>query len=163
MEEWKDIKGFEGLYQISNLGNIKSLDRIVINRKYKGSYLKPQITYGGYYSIQLRKNKIKHIYYVHRLVATHFLNTQNGEYINHIDENKLNNKYDNLEFVTKSYNTIHSNKGAGFLSRKFDKKEIQLIREMYNNGVSIYKISKDLNDNTGTISNIVNFKTYKNI
>lgn len=164
MEKWKDIKGFEGFYQISNLGKVRSLDRVINKREFKGTELKPLIGYGGYYSIQLRKHVKKTVYYIHRLVAEHFIEKKEGKsIINHIDENKFNNCFDNLEWVNISENCIHSNKGAGFLVRKFNKEQIEEIRNDNKNGKSIYLISKELNENGGTISNIVNYKTYKNI
>lgn len=164
MEKWIDIKGFEGFYQISNCGNVRSVDRVVSNRKYKGTELKPLIGFGGYYSVQLRKKVKKTVFYIHRLVAEHFIpNYENKKIINHIDEDKFNNNCCNLEWVTISENAIHSNKGAGLLTRKFDKKQIENIRDRFAKGESIYSICKDLNENGGTISNIVNHKTYKNI
>lgn len=164
MEEYKDIKGFEGFYQISNHGNVRSLNRIIKGREYKGSVLKNLIGYGGYPSIQLRVSIKKTCFYIHRLVAEHFLeNKSNNPIVNHIDENKTNNYYLNLEFVTASQNTIHSNRGVGFLTRKFNSNQIKDIRERHKNGETIYSICKELNENGGTISNIVNNKTYKNI
>lgn len=164
MEKWKKIKGLEGFYEISSLGNVRSVERVVNGRKYKGCNIKPLIGYGGYYSVQLRKNVKKSIFYVHRLVAEHFIDKIDGKnIINHIDENKLNNNVENLEWCTNSENAIHSNKKAGFLSRKFTNEEILKIRQRHNNGETIYSITKDLNENGGTISNIVNYKTYKNI
>lgn len=164
MENWKNIKGLEDCYQISSMGNVRSIDREINGRNYKGKLIKPLIGYGGYYSVQLRRNIKKHIFYIHRLVADHFLEIKEGKnLINHIDENKFNNHYENLEWVTKSENHIHSNKGAGFLTRKFNDEEIKEIRSLFENGFSIYRISKNYNENSGTISNIINRKTYKEI
>ena len=113
MEEWKDIKNYEGLYQVSNLGNVKSLDTM-INCKgannidehlRKGRILKKNIATTGYYSINLSKNgKIKYVR-VHRLVAEAFIpNPNNLPCINHKDGNKLNNEISNLEWCSYSYN-----------------------------------------------------------
>lgn len=109
-EIWKDIKGYEGLYQISNLGNVKSLEKIINdkkNRKYikKERIMKPMINNSGYYELILKKEgKSKH-YRVHRLVADAFIkNPKNFPIINHKDHNKLNNKFDNLEWCTQKYN-----------------------------------------------------------
>ena len=103
MEEiWKDIKGYEGKYQISNLGKVKSL---IGNSK----ILKPEIR-AGYYSIQLCKNgKCTHKR-IHRLVAEAFIpNPNNLPMINHKDENKLNNNVDNLEWCDNTYNSQYPN------------------------------------------------------
>ena len=103
IEEWKDIQGFEGWYQISNYGNIKSLDRISPGknnsvRHLKGAFMKLNIDTNGYYIICLHKNKIRYDFKVHRLVAQTFIpNPDNLPEVNHIDGDKLNNHVDNLE------------------------------------------------------------------
>ena len=105
IEEWKDIKDYEGLYQISNLGRVKSLH---FNKEL---LLKPRLTGRGYYQVDLQKDKnIKHCL-VHRLVATCFIpNPKNLPYVNHKDEDKTNNQADNLEWCTQKYN-IHYGTG----------------------------------------------------
>lgn len=116
MEEiWKDIKGYEGLYQVSNLGRVKSLDKIIVtidrkNRCQKEKILKLQISKYGYNVITLWNNNISKQFKVHRLVAIAFIpNPNNLPQINHIDEDKLNNKIDNLEWCTALENNHHSN------------------------------------------------------
>lgn len=102
MEEiWKDIPNYEGFYQASNLGRIKSL-----TIKYKTErIMKPSITH-GYLSLQLCKNNIHKTVYVHRLVAISFLeNPNNYTCVNHKDEIRTNNCVENLEFCTHKYNT----------------------------------------------------------
>ena len=107
-EIWKDIKGYKGIYQVSNLGNVKSLPRKTNNQYYKGLYLK-QYIYKGYLRLQLTKHSKSKWFLVHRLVAEAFIpNPKNKPQVNHIDGNKLNNKVDNLEWVTPSENQIHS-------------------------------------------------------
>ena len=110
VEVWKDIKDYEGLYQGSNLGRARSLDRWVksINgsvRFCKGRILKPCTTKDGYLLVNLCKNgKIKS-FLVHRLVAEVFIdNPDNLPQVNHKDENKLNNNAENLEWCSSSYN-----------------------------------------------------------
>lgn len=113
-EVWKNVVGFEGLYQVSNLGRVKSLDRFLVykngtRRFYKGRILAPVIDTHGYEMVQLGRKKRKK---VHRLVALHFVkNTNPLEYnvINHKDENPRNNKYSNLEWCTQDYNMKYSN------------------------------------------------------
>lgn len=107
-EIWKDIKGYKGIYQVSNLGNVKSLPRKTNNQYYKGSYLK-QYIYKGYLKLQLTKHSKSKWFLVHRLVAQAFIpNPENKPQVNHIDGNKLNNSINNLEWVTNSENQIHS-------------------------------------------------------
>lgn len=108
-EEWKDIKGYEGLYQVSNLGRVRSLSRYVKHRTIyilKGKLLKQRTRGKGYLAVTLCKNsKLKH-YYVHRLVAEAFIpNPNNLPQVNHKDENKSNNCVDNLEWCDDKYNT----------------------------------------------------------
>lgn len=109
-EIWKDIKNYEDYYQISNLGRIKSKDRISRNGKgkyiIKGKLLKNADNGLGYKSVYLRKNGISKKHYVHRLVAQAFIkNLENKPYINHIDCNPSNNVYKNLEWCTPKENT----------------------------------------------------------
>ena len=95
MEIWKDIENYEGLYQISNFGNIKRNNKI----------LKPFKNTNGYYQIVLYKECKKKHCLVHKLVANAFIeNKNNYKYINHKDENKLNNNINNLEWCTAKYN-----------------------------------------------------------
>ena len=121
MEIWKDIKGYECRYEISNQGRIRSKDRRVrIGRKdtyvSKGCFLKGYVE--RYHKVTLSLNNVKETFYVHRLVADAFIpNNFNKPYINHIDGDKLNNDVDNLEWVTHKENMKHAknndlNKGA---------------------------------------------------
>lgn len=111
VEEWRDIKGFEGYCKVSNLGRIMSLDKKVKIRgnKYriiKGRILKPTPSLTGYLYVSLFKqsNEEKRMY-VHRIVATAFIpNPYILPQINHKDENKQNNCVENLEWCTPSYN-----------------------------------------------------------
>ena len=107
MEEiWKDIIGYEGYYQISNYGNVRSLDRIDCNNRFrKGKECKKILTEDGYYKVSLSKNGKDKRYFIHRLVAIHFLDKVEGcDCVNHKDENKINNMVDNLEWCTRYYN-----------------------------------------------------------
>ena len=109
VEIWKDIKGFEGKYQVSNLGRVKSLD---YNHTKKEKILKPGFN-GHYYFVQFcikgRRGVTKN-FFVHRLVASAFLeNPDNLPCVNHRDENKQNNCVSNLEFCTHQYNSTYNN------------------------------------------------------
>ena len=101
MEEiWKDIEGYEGLYQISSLGRVRSF-----TKKNNGKILKFTKTNSGYYQICLHKNKELKNFYIHRLVAIHFIpNPDNKLCVDHIDTNKLNNCVSNLKWVTHKEN-----------------------------------------------------------
>ena len=99
-EVWKDIKGYEGLYQISNLGRVK---RVTTGRILKGGKDKD-----GYLMVKLYKNNIRSNKKIHRLVAEAFIpNPENKPQVNHADENKTNNSLDNLEWMTAKENINH--------------------------------------------------------
>lgn len=108
-EIWKDVVGYEGLYQVSNLGNVKSLDRKRFNGRVmankKGQIMKQYVLKDGYCSTRLCKDGEVKNHLIHRLVAIAFLpNPQNLPQVNHKDENKQNNKLNNLEWCDRLYN-----------------------------------------------------------
>ena len=153
MEEiWKDVKGYEGLYQVSNLGRVKSIKRKVNiyskkNKNYYKRTIKQKIlNYGGntigYVNVPLSKDGCTKPIYVHRLVAEAFIpNPNNYPCVNHIDENKENNKVDNLEWCTVKYNNNY-----GSHIEKISKKVIQydLKGNFIKEWESIAKASKEL-------------------
>ena len=112
-EEWRDIRGFEGLYQVSNLGRVRSLDRI-IKREHPyiriGKIMKTSINRYGYIRVSLTKKDGKRKYYeVHRLVALHFVHGYKHDLVvNHINEIKTDNRAENLEWCTHQYNSQHA-------------------------------------------------------
>lgn len=120
-EIYKDIQGYEGKYQISNLGNVYSL---ITNK-----ILKPGLTLDGYYQVNLYKNGVKKHLYIHRLVAQSFLdNPNNYPIINHKDENPMNNIYSNLEWCDKKYNNNYGkckDKHAKTVSKPINQYDLQ--------------------------------------
>ena len=110
MEEiWKDIQGYEGIYQVSNYGEVRSLDRIEqcngTERLRKGRTMLPRKIKDGYLSVGLRNGSRQKGKLVHRLVAEAFIrNPNNLPEVNHKDENKENNSVENLEWCDAAYN-----------------------------------------------------------
>ena len=98
IEEWRDVPGYEGLYEVSNFGRVRR----------NGKILKPSKDKDGYLQVSLSKNGIKTTT-IHRLVARAFIpNPQNLPQVNHKDEDKTNNTVDNLEWCTREYNMNYS-------------------------------------------------------
>lgn len=136
MEEiWKDIKGYEGIYQVSNFGRVRSLDRTVADKrgrtlKIKGKILSPSVSpKGGYLGIALCKNGKSHSMKVHRLVAEAFIpNDNNLPCINHKDEDTSNNKASNLEWCTWKYNDNYG-KHSERISKSHSKRVAQYTLE----------------------------------
>ena len=119
--KWVDIPGYVGYYQVSNVGQVKSLDRVVdfynrhnktfVPRLRKGTLLKPSTAPNGYLIVTLQKEGVKKWKTVHRLVAETFIdNVYNLPQINHIDCIKVNNHYKNLEWCTPSQNLLHAHR-----------------------------------------------------
>jgi hypothetical protein len=164
MEEvWKDIEGFESIYQVSNLGRVRSLDRYV--KAYnankgcitdyfrRGKTLKQQKVLGGYNAVQLLEHSRKHPKFVHRLVAEAFIqNPDNLPEVNHKDENKQNNRADNLEWCTGVYN---KNYGTGkWRKTKNRRKRVQRLT-LDDKPLATYESTRDAARKTGyTQSNI---------
>lgn len=134
-EIWKDIRGFEGWYQVSSLGRVRSLDRFISHyrggkRLYKGSLVKSQDK-RGYNQVRLKKDGKSYYFQVHRLVAIEFIDdTKQNLQVNHIDGNKKNNNLDNLEWVTPSENIQHALKIGRFSDvQKLKAEDVLKIRD----------------------------------
>lgn len=145
VEVWKAIEGYEGLYEVSNLGRVKSLERyenarIGVLRKRKERFLKYFLDKDGYEKVTLSKNhKLKTIG-VHRLVAETFIeNPEKKPQVNHIDEDKTNNSSMNLEWVTQIENVNHGTRNK------------RISEAMTNNPLTskpVIAISKETNQKT---------------
>lgn len=110
IEKFKPVQGYAGIYEISNLGRVKSLSRIIERkdgntRVTEDRIILPFLTKCGYHQIVLCKDGVRKKHYIHRLVANAFIENPNKlPIINHKDENKLNNRVDNLEWCSAYYN-----------------------------------------------------------
>lgn len=111
-EVWKDVVGYEGCYQVSNFGRIRSTKRVTFDgRKRKEMIRAPSYDPDGYLTVNLSKDGISKTQRIHRLVATAFIPNPNGySQINHKDENKSNNCVENLEWCTCEYNLKYGNR-----------------------------------------------------
>lgn len=159
-EEWRDIIGFDGKYQVSNLGNVKSTDRYYkqANAKtseyehiYKGKVLTPFYTKWGYKRIGLSQNGKVKFYTIHKLVAETFIpNPENLPCVNHKDGNKENNNVNNLEWCTYQDNNRHArktglnkgNKGISYKNRCL--KAIEYIKKHCDYGYAGQKCLTDV-------------------
>lgn len=120
MELWKDVVGYEGFYQVSNMGRVRSLDRFIVakdgtKREYKGRLLTPCDAGKGYRTVMLQANGKRSTPRLCRVVATAWIpNPNNLPQVNHKDEDKSNDKAENLEWCSAVYNT---NYGTGIKRR----------------------------------------------
>ena len=127
-EIWKDVVGFEGMYQVSESGKIYSTPRTDrMGRPQGGTIVTPKTNNRGYWQIRLNKDGITHYRLLHRVVAEAFIpNNRNFPQVNHIDENKSNNHFENLEWCTNLYNRHHGT-GIKRMAKNHDYKKLARI------------------------------------
>lgn len=175
MEKWKDIEGYEGIYQVSDQGRVKSLDRDIncngTHRKFEGKYLKiknPQ----GYDQVNLSKEGKQKTCLVHRLVAIAFIeNPENKPEVNHIDGCKTNNCLSNLEWNTRSENQQHAVdiglkdavKGSNHYSSKLKEEDIPVIFKLKKMGFLNREISDRFKVSASVIGKLLRRKTWKHV
>lgn len=167
MEVWKDIKGYEGIYEVSSHGNVRN--------KRTGYIMKKRHTFDGYVKVTLTVNYKAKDYRVHRLVAENFIpNTNNKETVNHIDGNKDNNHVNNLEWSNRHEQLAHaynlglkkSLKGCSNVNAKLTTEQVRYIRENYkpySKEFGTVALGIKFGVNNSTIGDIVRGVTYKEI
>lgn len=165
IEIWKDVVGFEEYFSVSNLGRVRS------KRKPNHIY-KLSLEGKGYLRFGTTINGIHNTYKVHRLVAITFIpNPENKSQVNHIDGDKLNNRVDNLEWVTNSENIQHaydigikSNpKGENSHMAKLTQEDVDFIRKNYKARDKVFgrkALAIKFNVNASTIYRIISNKSY---
>ncbi len=173
---WKDIPGYEGYYQVSTGGRVKSVDREVIGidgktYKYRGKVLKQRLNHKGYPDVNLSKDRNYKTITTHILVAKTFINNpENKPQVNHIDADKTNNNVNNLEWVTNKENMIHASK-KGLLNNKHENnpnailniKEVLEITYLLKRNVPIKKIANKYKVSIHCIYDIKRGKRWKGV
>lgn len=176
-EVWKDVVGYEGIYRVSSLGRVRSLDHFVKHsngrdRIQKGRFLKRQFSLKGYFFVSLSRSKKRFHTGVHRLVAMAFIkNPNNKSQVNHIDGNKINNRPSNLEWCTNQENSIHAhrnnlittNKGEDHHQAKLTNQEVRELKRRLLNGETGAQLAKEYKLSGAAVSKIKLNKTYINI
>lgn len=137
MEEWRAVKGYEGLYEVSNTGKVRSLYR------YKKE-LKPMKARNGYLRVDLFNDKGRKQFSIHRLVATAFIeNPGNLPQVNHKDENKENNHVDNLEWCSQQANNTHGTRLRRMVAHTDYSNRVSHPNQIKAVSISIDQFSKD--------------------
>lgn len=173
MEEWRDIEGYEGLYQVSDIGRVKRLGGSP--KCHHDRIRKPATDAAGYKTITLSKaNHIQGIR-IHRLVAIAFLGLQPSKEVNHKNGNKADNRLENLEWLTRSENLLHRHRVLGLKLRRDDKGEKNLnskltnqdvreIRRLYATGnFSQAELSKTFRICSSGISHVITGRTWSHV
>lgn len=188
MEVFKDIVGYEGRYQVSNQGRVKSLARTSIDAlgrtwSWNEKMLKPGIDRGGYHFVNLRDGHKGRSIRVHRLVAKTFIwNPENKPQVNHVDGLKDNNSAENLEWVTSKENIRHAwesglsspgnaningnHQGEKVKLSKLTEKDVNYIRENSRHlggAMTNVELAVKFRVNSATIRNVVIFETWKHV
>lgn len=177
MLEFYPLKGYEGIYEITKNGCVRSLDRKVYNKRNKryhrtkGTVLKGKILSTGYkeYTLYDNNNNKKYIT-AHRLVAINFLDKKTGNVVNHLDGNKLNNHVDNLEWTTHKGNVEHATKnnlncrGEKIGNSTLKEAEVLEIIELFKTKkYNLMELGRKFNVNYTTIKRIITGENWKHV
>lgn len=151
-EEWRDIVGYEGLYQVSNKGRVKAVEKIdAAGKTRKERMLKAGMSQQGRPRIELHKNKIGTTYFVHRLVAMAFIpNPENKKEVNHINGIKDDNRVENLEWCTRSENMLHAERyGLHSMAKALEAHRKKVCQILNRSVIAIYDSIADASAATG--------------
>ena len=172
---WADVSGYEGLYQVSSDGRVRSLDRVVempnrhgsmTKRRHKGRELRQWVHPRGYVYVSLAEGGRKENRTVHSLVALHFLEGT-GE-VNHKDMDKTNNDASNLEWTTRQENVSHFMASGQHhavnnpnMARKLTRAKVRAIRERRDLGLQLKELAEAYGVSVATVSNVCAGKTWR--
>lgn len=180
-EEWRSVVGYEGFYEVSSFGNVRSLDRRVPakvgngrqywgTRLHRGKELRPSGHRKHYLKIEACVDAKQHTMLVHKMVADAFLGERpDGMEVNHIDGNKHNNVASNLEYVTKSENMAHAIStglvpmGESRSTSKYKEAQVRWALALVNSGVSIKEAAGQTGIRAGRLSKIRRGKTWRHL
>lgn len=163
-EQWRGIEGYGGLYLISNCGNVWS---VRADRE-----MKKTLQCRGYYTVNLCIHGKPTVYFIHRLVALHFLGPcPEGMQVNHRDAVKTNNCASNLEYVTGSYNIRHAlnlglrNTAVGERNgrSRMTREKVLDLRRSWDEGVSVRELMQRFGIVESTVRQIISFQTWKHL
>ena len=160
-EQWKAIEGYEGKYEVSDYGRVKSL-----TRRYAGAggIMRGSNHVGGYRNVNLSEHGRARRFLIHRLVMAAFVSPcPDGLEVNHLDGDKHNNHLSNLEYVTRSENLLHANRVLHSWKikdhgKRFDKDDLAAMRSMREHGMECSEICTYFDTDRGTISRILSGK-----
>lgn len=176
MEIWVPIKGYDGIYEISNIGNVKSLPKKWVSghstvRSHTGKIIKPTNNQHGYLYVSLSNGEFKKTFKIHRLVAMAFIpQIENKNIVNHKNGIKTDNSVDNLEWVNSSENMIHAvktgltnpRKGVKSNLSKLNDEIVKQIREIYfGKKITQKEIAVMYGINQSNVSHIIKGITWK--
>lgn len=178
-EIWKSISGYEGLYEVSNLGNVRSVDRVVQSRwgdcKMKGRILKPGITKQGYFVVVLCKDGVMKTFKKSRLVAIAFIpNPENKREVNHVKGIKTDDRVTELEWSSPSENVIHARDKlhmSNFFSKRnvpsnqilTDAKAAEIRYRFANENITQVQLGKEYGVTNAAISMVIRKKNFAHV
>ena len=154
-EDWKPVKGYEGLYEVSDTGRVRSLPRTIIRKNgrpihFPAKEMSERMTRGGYIQVKLSKGGKSSTRFVHRLVADAFIsNPRKLPQVNHKNEVKTDNRAVNLEWCDNAYNHNYGTINERTSATRARMGDSRIIVHAESNGVKIYRTAKAASDDTG--------------
>ena len=177
-ELWRDIRGYEGLYQVSSHGNVKSIDRIIRDKNgrvkiSKGRLLAFTVEKDGYFQLHLSKGNVSKLFKVHKLVAEAFIQPIKGKnLVNHKNGLKQINHVKNLEWVNNKENTQHAHKlglinylvGEDHPKAILTNRKVLRIRELHSTGnYTQVSLAKLFNVSVSAVAGVLNGRNWNHI